>query len=266
MDFRNDYRGCVAELAERYELSPDVANICVRQGMKQALEDAFKTEIEVSIKSGQARIFSFAADGRCREIPHEDLEPNILRHIMYSVRNELTTESDHQIHRLLTCHENTIIRGAISGHGSKGSVRAEVMLKAGDEFRTFTAVCSRRNIPHHERGTYNIGKSLWFYISTIKATRSKKTSRLEICLSRTTKTLPELLLRQFYIAKRGKDIGVECIRRMAGGFSQVKLDSYVPPEILRAVSDELGEAIRVVKPPRFSDDDRQAARAAAGCR
>jgi hypothetical protein len=79
-----------------------------------------------------------------------------------------------------------------------------------------------------------------FLITSILPILEKDKAKVLIRLSRTSKTLPEILLR----GKTG-ELSIRCRRRIAGAFSEIETSQRIPNEVIQSVGNELGERIIV---------------------
>lgn len=122
-----------------------------------------------------------------------------------------------------------------------------MILEVEDHFRglILTGRCPVRHIPPHERGSLSVGQRKTFLVTSVLPVWERNRAKVLIRLSRTSKALPEVLLR-----RACGEPSLRCRRRIAGAFSELETSRCLPREAIREVGRELGERIivRVVAP------------------
>ena len=108
-------------------------------------------------------------------------------------------------------------------------------------------VCKYRWQPSSERGRYRLGDILMFYVLRVRAVLVNGYPKLEIYVSRSSKSLVDRLIKKYIGDKTGKpaDGNIKCIKRVANAYSRVVSTVWIDPEILDRVSKEVNEVIRV---------------------
>jgi len=109
------------------------------------------------------------------------------------------------------------------------------------------AVCKFIEQPSSERGRYRLGDILMFYVMRVRAVLVNGYPRLEIYVSRSSKSLVDRLIKKYIADKTGNPaVGdIKCIKRVASAYSRVVSTVRIDPEILDRVSKEVNEVIRV---------------------
>ena len=101
-----------------------------------------------------------------------------------------------------------------------------------------------------ERGRYRAGETRYFFVSKVRLVGlihqnvRERLFRVDVLLSRTSRHLPELLLKM----KCGT-LEISCPRRIAGRTSIVVSKERLPKEVIQEVSAELGERVKVTWGP-----------------
>ncbi len=113
-------------------------------------------------------------------------------------------------------------------------------VRAPSENSAREGICLSRQVPPQERGCLHIGAKKTFLITSILPILEKDKAKVLTRLSRTSKTLSEILLRE----KTG-ELSIRCRRRIAGVFSEIETSQRIPKEVIQSVSNELGERIIV---------------------
>ena len=79
-----------------------------------------------------------------------------------------------------------------------------------------------------------------FLVTSVLPVMKNGRAKVLIRLSRTTKALPEALLKE-----QTDEPSIRCVRRIAGAFSEIETKRKLPREVIRAVGNELKERIIV---------------------
>ena len=109
------------------------------------------------------------------------------------------------------------------------------------------AVCRFIEQPLPERGRYRIGDMLVFYVLRVQAMLVNGYPKLEIYVSRSSKSLVDRLIKKYIADETGNPaVGeIKCIKRVASAYSRVVSTVRINPKILDRVSKEVNEVIRV---------------------
>ena len=109
------------------------------------------------------------------------------------------------------------------------------------------AVCRYIDQPVSERGRYRLSDILMFYVLSVRAVKLNGYPKLEIYVSRTSKSLTEELIKKYIIEKTGKSVNgsIKCTKRIAGAYSKVVSTVRIEREILHKVSKKINEVVKV---------------------
>ncbi|MRR59265.1 MAG: hypothetical protein EG824_13800, partial [Deltaproteobacteria bacterium] len=100
--------------------------------------------------------------------------------------------------------------------------------------------CPLRYQPLHERNNYVPGKVYHWFVTSVLPVANDRHARVRIRLSRTSKELPALLLRQLSGMER-----IICRRRIPGGPAEIITALKIPKDIINTVGKETGDIYRV---------------------
>jgi len=229
-----------AELLTKYGLHEAEALKAIELAIARTLTRALRTNFAVRI-DGRLEITMFPSDREPVDIPPDVISRKLHRHILYNVELELQKR---QV--LLEAEELEELRGKtlpgeISRIADDGTLHVD--LEIADVFRhlILAGECPLRYQPPHEKGCYQKGQVREFFISSVlPVVVNRQSARTRIRLSRITKELPALLLQE-----RSGIFGIECRRRIAGGFSNIVTPARLPKEAINYVGKELGEHLNV---------------------
>lgn len=229
-----------AELLAKYELPETDALEAVEVAIARALTHAFRKNVSVRI-NGKLEITAFSDRGEPIEITPGEIDKKLRRNILHLVELELQKRQTLRESEDLEQLRGSTLPGEITRIAGNGSLH--VTLEFIDGFRNLTLAgeCPVDHQPLHERGRYQIGEVREFFISSVVpiVANGRQTS-VRIRLSRTSKELPALLLQELTGI-----YGIECRRRVAGGFSNIITPTRLPKEAINSVGKELGEHLNV---------------------
>ncbi|GMT42902.1 MAG: hypothetical protein IEMM0002_1313 [bacterium] len=232
----------VGELSAKYNLPEWVVREELEETMSEVLSERFAYPVDVVfLSSGGIEFRSFRyRDGVLKssklDIGLRFIKPLMLR-LIDTLAHRLAAKrivGDYErmkslVHRLVT--------GCVVNATPGGELYAEVGGSIG--------VCQRRDQPLSERGKYLPGQTYRFYVKRILPLRYGEDSKLEITLSRTSKSFVTRLLEDELAAADIFDVKIKCISRIVGGLSRVRSSERIPQKIVRKISDELKEKIYV---------------------
>jgi hypothetical protein len=171
---------------------------------------------------------------------------------MANISRQLKRQVRYQIERKLekrqSLHEWDLLR-SMRGRPVEGEVRKvsalgdlTIVLEVEEHFRSLilTGTCPARQIPPYERGCLQVGNKRSFLVTSVLPVREKEKAKVLIRLSRTSKALPEILLRE-----TTGESSIRCRRRIAGAFSEIETARRIPKEAIQTVGKELRERIIV---------------------
>jgi hypothetical protein len=227
------------DLLIKYDLPAPEAALAIEEAISCILSRAFNKDIMVNV--GEELEVVALND---RRIDPATLSRQLKRQIRYQIERELEKRQSLREQEYLRSLRGRLILGDVIKVSTNGDLT--IALEVEDRFRSLilTGVCPARQVPPHERGCLNIGAKKTFLITSVLPVLEKDKAKVLIRLSRTSKFLPENLLRE----KTG-ELSIRCRRRIAGAFSEIETSQRIPKEVIQSVGNELGERIivRVVK-------------------
>jgi len=229
-----------AELLSKYGLREADALDAVEVAIARALTHALKKNISVRV-NGRLEITAFSNKGEPVEISTGEIDKKLRRHILHLVELELQKRQTLRESEDLEELRGKTLPGEINRIADNGTL--QVALEFTDVFQqqTLAGECPVDHQPLHERGLYQIGEVREFFISSVlPIVANGRSANVRIRLSRTSKELPALLLQE-----RTGIYGIECRRRVAGGFSNIVTPTRIPKEAINHVGKELGERLNV---------------------
>jgi hypothetical protein len=177
------------------------------------------------------------------QLPASRLSRKLLRLCRYRIGTELQKRKSQVEYDYLKSPQGTLVRGKVDRVRENGSL---IVLFRVDELfnqREISGTCPLSQQPPRERREYHIGDSRYFFVAKVRLVclaGREKLFRVDIRLSRTSRLLPELLLKM-----KSEIVEISCPRRIAGRISFVISRERLPREIVLAVSAELGERVKV---------------------
>jgi hypothetical protein len=174
------------------------------------------------------------------EITHDRIGKKLRRHLLYAIEHELQARQTVYEAERLRQLQGKVLTGFPSGLDPDGSVRVEMDLSS--QFRRYILLgtCPRRYQPLHERDTYLRGKEYSWYVCSVLPVTNHRQTKVRIVLSRTSKQLPAILLRQRSGIER-----IICLSRIPGGPADIVTAQKIPKVIINSVGKETGDIYRV---------------------
>ena len=230
------------DLLEKYNLSEDQVADAVETAISRTLSTMFHMDVLVRLDSNLEVIAINRA--------HADAEPiqidptGISKQGRRQIRRQIALELEKR-QALHECNHLYSLRGqAIKGSIRKVAANGEVTvtLEVDDHLHllTLTGVCPARYLPPKERGHFNLGEIRAFLVTSVLSVRKQGRFKVQIRLSRTSKVLPEMLLRR----ATGRQ-SIHCIKRIAGAFCEIETVKFLPKDAIKSVGEELQERIIV---------------------
>jgi len=230
------------DLLVKYNLPEEQVTDAVETAISRTLSAMFRMDVLVQLGSN----LEVVAINRT----HVDAEPiqidptEISKQGRRQIRRQIALELEKR-QALHECNHLHSLRGqAIKGEIRKVAPNGEVTvaLEVDDHFRllTLTGVCPARYLPSKERGRFNLGEIRAFLVTSVLAVQKQGRFKVQIRLSRTSKALPELLLRQATELQ-----GIHCLKRIAGAFCEIETVKFLPKDAIKSVGEELQERIIV---------------------
>ncbi len=229
-----------ADLQTKYGLQEAEVLEAIEVAIARALTVAIQKNLAVRIGNG-LEITVFPDQGEPMQLSPSTIKRKLRRYILHHVELELQKRQVMREAEELKELRGKNVPGEISRIADNGTL--SVALEIADVFRhlILAGECPVRYQPPHERGRYRIGEVREFYISSVlPIVANGRSAHLRIRLSRITKELPALLLQE-----RTGIYGIECRRRVAGGFSNIITPVRIPKDAINAVGKELGEHLNV---------------------
>jgi len=228
------------ELLTKYGLREADALDAVEAAIARALTHAFKKNVFVRIND-RLEITAFSHRGEPIEISTGEIDRKLQRHILHLVELELQKRQTLRESEDLEELRGKTLPGEISRITDDGTLHVELEIVDLFSRIVLSGECPERYQPLHEKGRYQIGEVREFFVSSIlPVVVNGRSARTRIRLSRITKELPALLLQE-----RTGVYGIECRRRVAGGFSNIVTPARLPKEAINYVGKELGEHLNV---------------------
>ena len=172
-----------------------------------------------------------------RIIRQKDLSPQVRRHIMH--RMELILAAAARNRRMLAATKlnQTLVFGSCRYNSTGVSVEVAPTGQSG----AYIGHASMAGLPPKERAKWYLKGDRCWYVH--KASRSE--SNL-LVLNRISINLPKLLIEHL-AWQEGVNVTVTPLERNPGAYTSLMLSTAVPPEVLKAAHDELGEKIKIVR-------------------
>jgi len=231
------------EVAKEYRLPAGETWALLERTLSEALTEAFGRRVIVSL-SGEA-IAIYRETGRNGPEGLERLSPRqvrkeVVRLCRYRIETELGQRKTLIEFDYLKTLQGSVVRGVVDRVLDDGTLIVLFHVEELFNCREITGACPVSQQPRREREGYRAGDTRFFFVSAVHLVDRKTLFRVDIRLSRTTRRLPEVLL------KMETGLGeIRCVRRIAGRISLVESRERLPREAILAVSTELGERVKV---------------------
>lgn len=228
------------DLLEKYNLPESQVTSAIETAISRVLSAAFRMDMMVRAQ-GTLKVYALPSpDSPLRRIETASLSRQLQRQIRFQIERELEKRQALYEQETLTALRGSPVTGEIRHISSDGE--ATVALEMEDHFSrlTLTGVCPARYIPPRERQTLAVGDIKTFLVTSVLPVMKNGRAKVLIRLSRTTKILPEALLKE-----RTGEPSIYCVRRIAGAFSSIETNRKLPKQAIQEVSNELKERIIV---------------------
>lgn len=229
-----------AEIISESGLTEADALDAIEVAVARTLTHALKTNVTVSIKD-QMQIIIYPPDGAPTALSFTDIDRKLRRHVQHQVELELQLRKTLNEAAKLKELRGYTAPGEITRISGDGSLI--VTLEIADHYRRLilSGICPLRFQPTHERGSYLLGTVKEFHVtSVVPVMIDHRSSRVRVQLSRISKQLPQLLLRE-----RSRIYGIVCQKRIPGAFSSIVTPTRIPKDIINSVGKELQEHLYV---------------------
>ncbi len=173
-------------------------------------------------------------------IGHDKIGRKLKRHILFTIENELQKRQTVYEAERLRQLQGKVLQGSISLRDAEGNLLVDMELST--QFRRYIlhGVCPLRYQPSHERDNYVIGKTYYWFVSSVVPIANHRQAKVRIRLSRVSKELPAVLLRM----RSGID-RIICHSRIPGGPAEIITAKKIPKDIINSVGKETGDIYRV---------------------
>ena len=241
----------VRELADIYGIPEETVKAELLKSLSNSLSAVFGAEIEVlSSEADTLEIYSYrdsSGDLQVRSLPIS----SIGRHAIRRIRRDLSLSlakirvlRDYDLSRDLV---GRIVEGMIVKAVNHGSLSVRLRTNGPYNPGSLVASCPYRFQTPRERGTYRPGDVLSFQVLKVTPVMENGMPRLEITLGRNGRGLVEgLIMKRAWKNPSCRDVKARCVKRIAGAYSKVVSTAPIPLHVIKNVSDELKEYIRVV--------------------
>jgi len=232
------------KIAGEYRLPAGETKAFLERTLSSALSESFGKQTVVLFTGNSLSIYRERGKNDVSELeqlPISRLSRKLIRRCRHQAETELQKRKALAEYDYLKPLQGTVIRGIIDGIREDFSL---VILFSVDELfkrREIIGICPLSLQPPRERGKYRRGEACYFIVARIRPIRlAEWLFRVDVRLSRTSRLLPELLLKM-----KSECADIRCIRRIASRISFVVSKERLPLEVIRDVSAELGERVKV---------------------
>lgn len=213
----------------------------VEMALIKVLTNAFQMPFTVTYTEEEGlKMTGLPMHGEPIEISQEKIGKKLKRHVLYTVENELQRRQTVYESERLKQLQGTVLPGAVIGYDREGGAVVEMELSSQFQRYILLGSCPRRQQPEHERGKYKEGETYSWYVTSVLPVANHRQAKVRIRLSRTSRELPAVLLRQ----RSGID-RIICCSRIPGGASEIVTNQKIPKEIINSVGKETGDIYRV---------------------
>ena len=231
------------EVAREHRLPAREARALLERTLSEALTEAFGRRVIVSL-SGEA-IAIYRETGRNGPEGLERLSPRqvrkeVVRLCRYRVETELNRRKAIGEYDFLKTLQGAAVKGVVDRVMNDGTLMVLFPVDELFNSREVVGTCPVSMQPPRERGTFREGEARFFFVSSVRLVGREQVLRVDIRLSRTTRGLPEVLLKM-----ETGITGIRCVRRIAGKISLVVSRERLPREAILTVATELGERVKV---------------------
>ncbi|MHC1697593.1 MAG: hypothetical protein AB9919_05930 [Geobacteraceae bacterium] len=231
------------EIAREYRLPAGETRAILEQTLSDALTEAFGRRVIVFL-SGEKMIIYRESGKNGREglerLSPRQIRKEVVRLCRYRIETELNRRKAIREYDFLKTLQGAVVRGVVDWVMHDGSLAVLFPVDELFNCREVTGTCTLSMQPQRERGTFREGEARSFFVSSVRLVGWDKVLLVEIRLSRTSRRLPEILLKM----ETGMT-GIRCTRRIAGKISLVTSRKNLPKEAILAVAAELGERVKV---------------------
>lgn len=234
------------EIALEYRLPEKETGTLLARTLSATLSESFGKRVIVLISGNSFSIYREKGKpntGELEHLPTDRLSRKVVRLCRYRIGTELQKRKSLVEYDYLKSLQGALIRGTVDRVRDNGSL---IVLFRVDELfnrREISGTCPLSQQPLRERGKYRAGDARYFFVAKVRLiclSGRERLFRVDVILSRTSRLLPELLLKM-----KSGTLEISCPRRIAGKISFVVSRQRLPRETIQEVSAELGERVKV---------------------
>jgi len=232
------------KIAGEYRLPAGETKAFLERTLSSALSESFGKQTVVLFTGNSLSIYRERGKNNVSELeqlPISRLSRKLIRRCRHQAETELQKRKALAEYDYLKPLQGTLVRGIIERIWEDGSLIVLFNLDELFNRREIRGVCPLPLQPPGERGRYRREDVRYFFVAKIRLIRlAEWLFRVDARLSRTSRLLPELLLKM-----KSECADIKCIRRIAGKISFVVSKERLSREAIREVSAELGERVKV---------------------
>ena len=241
------------EIAREYRIPERETIALLEQTLSAVLSESFGKRIVAVFTGDDLTIYrerGMDGSAELEQLPVGRLSRKLVRLCRYRVGTELQKRKSLVEYDYLKSLQGTLVRGIVDRVRENGSLIVLFRLDELFNRREISGTCPLSQQPARERGRYRAGETRYFFVSKVRLVGlihqnvRERLFRVDVLLSRTSRHLPELLLKM----KCGT-LEISCPRRIAGRTSIIVSKERLPKEVIQEVSAELGERVKVTWGP-----------------
>ena len=236
-------------LAQEYGLPLDLTTELVEVSIARTLSTVTKSPwAQVTFSEGDEPLCEiYEEDGGHFLFQPKKWRAPVLRLVEHNVIYALNKERISREYQTLKILRGKMVEGAVDRHWPNGDLRVRIELTK--HFNTETVYARfpliYQTTRKEELSAYSNGDGLYFYVVRLSVVEENSMPRVDIYVSRTSRKLPEMIMRQ-WLETENLPVEVECQKRVCGAFSILSVSNRVPIAARDSVSEELcGELVRL---------------------
>lgn len=227
------------EMAEAYGLSAEMVRDAVEFGVMRAVNTHMGICPHVIWGDGGLEIYAIYK-GELRRINICEIGRRLKRRIMDEVEISLMQRSAINEAESLRGLARSVYPGVIEKINPDGSLIVHIQVVSALSTKDVFTDCPIRQQPPHERGTYQIGQTLEWYITSCLPVSNGRHAKVRVRLSRVTRELPAFMLKHLSGIRE-----IKCIFRLPGKCSKIITRKRIPHDIIKYVGMALREHMDV---------------------
>jgi hypothetical protein len=243
----------VHDLADLYGLPEETVEEELLASLSHSLTNLFGYEVEAMLNdAGNLELYGYTnlrGDLQVRNIPLERIGRSALREIRRALTQNLVTTCILQEYDLLRQFTGRVLDGIVTKISESRALF--VQLHPEDLYlgkKALIGFCPLRNQTPQERHIYRPGDILAFHVLKVITVCEDGIPWIDVILSRNSKRLVEgLLMKQIQQDPAMRNVKIKCVKRIAGAYSVIGSSVPLPMQVVKNVSSELKEFIRMVR-------------------